>query len=224
MRARTSADAAAQPSLRDGTRAGRLGPSQQRRLRRILAAAVALAERGGFEAVRLRDVAQESQVALGTLYKYFHSKEDILLLALTEEVERLEAAMVADPLVGGTPLRRLTEFFQRATQGLTRRPHLARAVLRAIASGDRKTAEKVAAFHERMTRMIHAAQRGKAPDLAVTGRAALGDAREQQIAFLLQHVWFASLVGWAGGLHSTRTVAEQVSAAAALMRIDSRED
>ena len=66
MRARTSADAA-QPSLRDGTRAGRLGPSQQRRLRRILAAAVALAERGGFEAVRLRDVAQESQVALGTL-------------------------------------------------------------------------------------------------------------------------------------------------------------
>jgi AcrR family transcriptional regulator len=169
-------------------------------------------------------VAQESQVALGTLYKYFHSKEDILLLALTEEVERLERQMVADPLVGGTPLKRLTDFFQRATQGLTRKPHLARAVLRAIASGDRKTATKVSTFHERMTRMIHAAQRGSAPDLSLMGRAALGDAREQQVAFLLQHVWFASLVGWAGGLHPVRTVSEQVRAAAALMRVGDRED
>lgn len=223
MAGRTSADAA-QPSLRDGTRAGGLGPSQRRRLRRIVDAAVALAERGGFEAVRLRDVAQESQVALGTLYKYFHSKEDILLLALTEEVERLEAAMVAHPSSGGSPLKRLTNFFQRATQGLTRKPHFARALLRAIASGDQKTAAKVASFHQRMTRMIHAALSGKPPNLRVTGRAALGDAREQQVAFLLQHVWFASLVGWAGGLHSTRTVAEQVRAAAALMRIGSGED
>jgi AcrR family transcriptional regulator len=223
MRGRTTADAA-QPSLRDGRRAGGLGPNQRRRLRRILDVAVALAERGGFEAVRLRDVAHESQVAIGTLYKYFHSKEDILLLALADEVARLEAQMVAAPLVGGTPLKRLADFFQRATQGLTRRPHLARAVLRAMASGDHKTAAKVATFHERMTRMIHAAQRGAAPDLRVMGRAALGDAREQQIAFLLQHVWFASLVGWAGGLHSVRTVSEQVRAAAALMRVGSRED
>jgi AcrR family transcriptional regulator len=221
MRGRTTADAA-QPSLRDGRRAGRLGPNQRRRLRRILDAAVSLAERGGFEAVRLRDVAQESQVALGTLYKYFHSKEDILLLALTEEVERLEAQMVAEPLTGGTPLKRLTDFFQRATQGLTRKPHLARAVLRAIASGDQKAAAKVATFHERMTRMIHAARQGTAPDLQVMGRAALGDAREQQVASILQHVWFASLVGWAGGLHPVRTVSEQVRAAAALMRVGDR--
>jgi AcrR family transcriptional regulator len=214
----------AQPSLRDGTRAGGLGPSQRRRLRRIVDAAVALAERGGFEAVRLRDVAQESQVALGTLYKYFHSKEDILLVALTEEMERLEAALVAHPASGGTPLKRLTEFFQRATQGLTRKPHFARALLRAIASGDRKTAAKVASFHQRMTRMIHAALGGTAPDPRGTGRAALGDAREQQVAFLLQHVWFASLVGWAGGLHPTRTVVEQVRTAAVLMRIGPGED
>ncbi len=223
MRGRTTADAT-QPSLRDGRRAGGLGPNQRRRLRRILDAAVSLAERGGFEAVRLRDVAQESQVALGTLYKYFHSKEDILLLALTEEVERLEAQMVAEPLTGGTPLKRLTDFFQRATQGLTRKPHLARAVLRAIASGDQNTAAKVATFHERMTRMIHAARRGAAPDLRVMGRAALGGAREQQVASILQHVWFASLVGWAGGLHPVRTVAEQVRAAAALMRVGDREE
>jgi AcrR family transcriptional regulator len=51
-------------------------------MRRIVDAAVELAESGGFEAVRLRDVAERSDVALGTLYEYFRSKEDILLLAL----------------------------------------------------------------------------------------------------------------------------------------------
>ena len=60
----------------------RLVSSQLRRIRRIVDAAVALAEQGGFDAVRLRDVAEASGVALGTLYKYFRSKEEILLFAV----------------------------------------------------------------------------------------------------------------------------------------------
>ncbi len=47
----------------------RLASSQLRRVRAVVDAAVALAERGGFDAVRLRDVAEASGVALGTLYK-----------------------------------------------------------------------------------------------------------------------------------------------------------
>ena len=49
---------------------------------------VALAEQGGFDAVKLRDVAEASGVALGTLYKYFRSKEEILLFAVNEDMER----------------------------------------------------------------------------------------------------------------------------------------
>src|SRR3954447_23999537 len=97
-----------------------LAASQLSRVRRIVDASVALAEKGGFEGVRLRDVADASKVALGTLYKYFHSKEDILLFALTEQVEKLEAAMTEHPPTGGTPLARVTQFFERATRGLTR--------------------------------------------------------------------------------------------------------
>ena len=46
---------------------------------------MALAEEGGFDGVRLRDVAEASGVALGPLYKYFRSKEDLLLCAVNEE-------------------------------------------------------------------------------------------------------------------------------------------
>ena len=49
-------------------------PQMEERARRILDAAIELAEQGGFEAVRLRDVAAQANVALGTLYRRFRSK------------------------------------------------------------------------------------------------------------------------------------------------------
>src|SRR5262245_25646057 len=52
------------------------------RTRRIVDTAIELAEKGGFEAVRLRDVAAQAGVALGTLYRRFRSKEELLLAAL----------------------------------------------------------------------------------------------------------------------------------------------
>src|SRR5512147_3180818 len=91
----------AAPPAKNGTPAApvaRLAANQLRRMRRIVDTAVDLAEQGGFEAVRLRDVAERSDVALGTLYKYFRSKEDILLFALNEEIERLEHATATRPL------------------------------------------------------------------------------------------------------------------------------
>jgi TetR/AcrR family transcriptional regulator, cholesterol catabolism regulator len=208
----------------DGARAPQLAKSQLKRLRRIVDAATQLAERGGFEGVKLRDVAEVSEVALGTLYNYFRSKEDILLFALADEVERLEHGLAAHPPAGTSPLQRLTVFFQQATKSLTRKPQFARAVLRSLASGDTDTTAKVAAFHGRMTRLIVAALRGKPVDLAKPPTAPTGTERERQMAFVLQNVWFASLVGWAGGLHSARAVADHVRTAAALMRVRASED
>jgi AcrR family transcriptional regulator len=196
-----------------------LAASQLRRLRRIVDSAVLLAEKGGFEGVRLRDVAEASDVALGTLYKYFRNKEDILLFALTEQVDQLELAMVKLPTEGASPLERCENFFRRSTRGLTQRPQFARAVLRSMASGDPEIAVKIASFHMRMTRLIVSAMRGETPDVTSPVLAEVGTERERQVAFMLMHVWYSSLAGWAGGLHSTRIVVEHVRTAASLMNV-----
>jgi AcrR family transcriptional regulator len=195
----------------------RLATSQLRRVRRIVDAAVALAEQGGFDGVRLRDVAEASGVALGTLYKYFRSKEDILLFAVNEEAERLESVIAARPPSGGSAQERTTEFFARATRGFTRRPNFARAVLRAIASGDHKTAVKVAGFHLRMARMIVAAIRDEKPGIGTGAAEPAGSEQEQAIVWILEHVWFSALVGWAGGLHPAKTVTDQLRTTAAFL-------
>jgi hypothetical protein len=40
---------------------------------------------------------------------------------------------------------------------------------------------------------------------------------ERSLAYTLQLVWFASLVGWAAGLHGLTAVVEQTQVAAELM-------
>jgi AcrR family transcriptional regulator len=195
----------------------RLAQNQLRRMRRIVDAAVELAEGGGFEAVRLRDVAERSEVALGTLYKYFRSKEDILLFALDEEVGRLERAMAARPLASASPHARAVEFFRRGTRALARRAQFARALIRALTGSDQDLALKVAAFQLRIARLVAAALRGEAADLATPLDRAIRDPRERAVALTLMHVWFSALVGWAAGLHAERVVVEQVRAASALI-------
>ena len=52
--------------------------SQHQRRKRIVQAAAALGSRGGIEAMQMRTVSERAGVALGTLYRYFPSKEDLI--------------------------------------------------------------------------------------------------------------------------------------------------
>ena len=56
--------------------------SQRERRRRILDATLALAAKGGYEAVQMRAVAEKAEVAVGTLYRYFPSKVHLLVAGL----------------------------------------------------------------------------------------------------------------------------------------------
>ena len=193
----------------------RLAASQLKRLRRIVAATSRLAEEGGFEAVRLRDVAEASGVALGTLYRYFRSKEDILVFLLAEEIDGLERALRERPPEGRSARERVTAVFGLTTRSLTSRPHFARALLRAVSAGEPETTVNVAAFHLRVGKLVLDALRG-----GPGGSDA--DERLRNTAIILQQVWFASLVGWTGGLHDPKTVLSQVDDAAALLLGDVR--
>ena len=185
----------------------------EERSKRIVDTAIELAEQGGFEAVRLRDVASHAGVALGTLYRRFRSKEDLLVAALDQETLALEKRILQRPPKGDTPLERLVGFFSIATRALCRRPNLARALLRALASGDRELSQKVASFHDRMARMIIVALRGSRLD----GDASALTQSEERLAWSLQLVWFALLVGWSGGLHTQAAVVDHTRVTAELL-------
>jgi len=186
------------------------------RAKRIVETAVALAERDGYQAVRLRDVAATAQVALGTVYKRFASKEEILIAALEQESEKLLAKIGKKPVPGDDQIERIRFVFNSLTKGLLRRPNLAKALVRSLASGDPNITERVASFHALITALVMSALRGEAADdIAEWGGDA--DEKERTIASILQNVWFASFVGWAGGLHDASQVLADTDKATQLL-------
>ena len=53
--------------------------AQRERRKRILDATLAIASKGGYEAVQMRAVAERADVAVGTLYRYVPSKVHLLV-------------------------------------------------------------------------------------------------------------------------------------------------
>src|SRR6185503_20502681 len=89
------------PAARRGT--GTRAAETAARRRRLVESAVALAEEGGYDAVQMRDVAARAEVALGTLYRHFSSKDQLLLAALAEQAATLRDRLHNRPPRGATP-------------------------------------------------------------------------------------------------------------------------
>jgi len=100
---------------------------QQERRDRIVGAAIALLEQGGeYDAIQMRDVAQEAAVALATVYRYFTSKEHLYAAALlqwsTRSPEREHSKRA-----GTSDEERLRALMRRAVRAFERYPQMMRA-------------------------------------------------------------------------------------------------
>jgi AcrR family transcriptional regulator len=187
---------------------GDVSPTDER-TRRILDAAVQLAEGGGFAAVRLRDVAQTSGVALGTVYKRFRSKEELLVGVLSREIAGLRARLGDTPIAEAQLLARVVQFFAVLTDFLCDRPNFARAVVRSAASGEPGMSQRLHEFHSALFELGAMAVRG-------TSAQPLTDSEVLMLGSS-QYVWFAALCGWASGLYPKHGVVQRVTSAARLM-------
>jgi TetR/AcrR family transcriptional regulator, cholesterol catabolism regulator len=184
-----------------------LGSSAQRdRRKRILDATLALASKGGYEAVQMRAVAERADVALGTLYRYFPSKIHLLVSALARELERVRERTERVPVPGETPYSRLMFILDRITKGLQRDPQLTEAMTRAFMFADASAAAEVDTVGRLMDRMIAR---------ALTD----GEPSEEQLAIsrVISDVWLANLVAWVTRRASASDVADRLELTIALL-------
>jgi AcrR family transcriptional regulator len=188
---------------------GALARSQAARRRRVLDAALRLAADGGFDAVQMRDVAAAADVALGTVYRYFSSKERLLLEAMVEQQDDLRRYLDVHPPTEQTPAARVGAVLRRANRSLRQHPDVTAAMVRSIGSANPENADIVRRVTEIMTATItHAIH---APET----RAATE--RELRTARILMQVWLSSLNGWVCGVDGPDRVDEDLDAATALL-------
>lgn len=114
--------------------------NQLLRRARIVEAVIALIGEVGSDAVQMRDVAQRSGVALGTVYRYFNSKERLLAAALEDWQKRLtRRVMTRSASAGDGPLAAVLDYLQRAQRAFHRNPQMTALMLEAMTSTDPET-------------------------------------------------------------------------------------
>ncbi|WP_330468034.1 TetR family transcriptional regulator [Streptomyces longwoodensis] len=179
---------------------------QEARRRRILQASARLAGRGGFDAVQMREVAECSQVALGTLYRYFPSKVHLLVATMQDQLEHLHATLRRRPPAGDTASARVAETLMRAFRALQREPHLADAMVRALTFADRSVSPEVDQVSRQTTAIILDAM--GTPDPTPGQLAAVR---------VIEHTWHSALITWLSGRASIAQVGTDIETACRLI-------
>lgn len=179
---------------------------QQERHERMLNVTARLAAEGGYDAVQMRAVAVEADVALGTLYRYFPSKEHLLCSAMLRQIESLSERLSVKPAQGADAADRVADVLRRANNALQRQQYFTVAVVRALSAGDETVAPVVREVRDLMAGII----------LAAIGAEHPTD-REQLVTEILQEVWLSSLVAWIGGVEPAASVNRKLEAATRLM-------
>lgn len=180
--------------------------AQRDRRRRIIDATIALASKGGYDAVQMRAVADRADVALGTLYRYFPSKIHLLVTGLAREFEQTLERTDRTRIPGETPAERLLFVLGRTTRSLQRDPNLTEAMTRAFMFADTSAAAETAAVGHLLERMFRTA----------TGAE---DPTDEDIAVLriIADVWMANLVAWVTRRASASDVASRMELSVRLL-------
>jgi AcrR family transcriptional regulator len=180
--------------------------AQRDRRKRILDATLALASKGGYEAVQMRTVAEQANVALGTLYRYFPSKIHLLVSALVREFERTQQKLDRSAIPGDTPYERMLFVLGRITQTMQRDPMLTEAMTRAFMFADPSAAAEVNTVARLMERTLTQAIHEGEPT-----------ADEVAIARIIGDVWLSNLVAWVTRRASADDVSNHLELAARLL-------
>ncbi|WP_104106583.1 TetR family transcriptional regulator [Nocardioides sp. 616] len=185
--------------------------ARRQREQRILDVAASLASQGGFEAVQMRTVADQADVALGTLYRYFPSKIHLLVSALRQELHRAEATLAESAPVGPTAADRVVQVLRTAGRRMRHDQHLAEALVRAFMFADSSAASEIVEVEELLTTMV---ARAMHPEQEVPGEDSLA------VAKVIADVWLAALIAWVTGRSTLEEAGEHMRRAVTLVLRD----
>lgn len=179
--------------------------AQAARRQRVIDAAMELGAEGGYEAVQMRDVAARADVAMGTVYRYFSSKDHVLAAALAGWAQSLEARLAEAPPRGRNAADRVVDVLRRAVRAIDRQPRMVAAMVSALSSLDPGAVACQQELDTTMERII---------------RRAIGEPEPAEVSNLvriLEHVWFSSLLIWMNGRSDVQSVVSELEMAARLL-------
>jgi AcrR family transcriptional regulator len=146
----------------------------------LLEAVIDLVREVGPATLQMRDVADKAGIALGTVYRYFSSKEHLLAAALCEWQERLARRVLMPPRAGeeaeasGDLTERVLSYVRKEIRGFARNPKIAELMVQVHVSSDpyaRDALARMAAINDEVMAKLLV---GVPPERAEVVKSALG--------------------------------------------------
>ncbi|MEV5647313.1 TetR/AcrR family transcriptional regulator [Nocardia sp. NPDC052254] len=189
------------PMSTESMTAGQLG-----RRRRLADAVIEMLEQTEPDRIKMKDVSQRSEVALGTLYRYFPAKQQLLAAAMQEWNNRLlhkldterAAPRVAD---GATVCERVLALHRREMRAYQRGPHFARLEIELYSSTDEYVIETLDQRAAANRAALFDLMDGVPPELARVASLAIGGTMLTALA-----LWTSGRISFAEALRNVEDV------------------
>jgi TetR/AcrR family transcriptional regulator, cholesterol catabolism regulator len=132
----------------------------------IIEAVIELIAEVGADAVQMRDVSKRSGVALGTVYRYFNSKEYLLAAALEDWQNRLTRRIIASRAgpANQDPLPGILDYLRRAQRAFHRNPNMTALMFQTTTSTDPQARATIEQMNRTNTEMFNRLLEGVAPE------------------------------------------------------------
>ena len=192
-------------TLRTLPEVGSLRLDQRERRQRIIDAAGRLMFEVDYEKIQVKDVADEAEVALGTLYRYFNSKDHLFACSLLSWSERFGGDHGAAP--NGPTEERVKAIYRRAARAFERRPKVYDVVMQIQSSKDPNAARVWREFAGRQSQAFGAALES----------SRLSDEKQRDVTAVMSVVLDENLRSWQLGLQPLSAVYDAIDRAAALI-------
>jgi TetR/AcrR family transcriptional regulator, cholesterol catabolism regulator len=169
----------------------------------LLEAVIDLVREVGPGALQMRDVAERAGIALGTVYRYFSSKDHLLAAALCEWQERLARRVLTpraaeETEASGDLTERVLSYVRKEVRGFARNPKIAELMVQVHVSSDpyaREALVRMTAINDEVMAKLLA---GVPPE------------RAQTIKYVLGAVLMNNLVYWVTGRETLAELTQQV--------------
>ena len=184
-------------------------PAQQERYDRVVAAAAEVLSAGGVDAVQMKDLAQRAGVSLATLYRYFPSKEYVLLAVCLARFQEAARRVFAEVPPGDTIRDRVTSHLMREFGAQQREQRLTAALTQALTGTARSYSEMIEAVeHLHFQILRHVAAGGG----QLTGQ-------QQKLLSVVIDIFSAASRRWLAGIYSAAEARYQIEVGCELLEL-----
>ncbi|GAA2443973.1 cholesterol catabolism transcriptional regulator KstR [Actinomadura vinacea] len=180
---------------------------QRERRERIIRAALRSLSNSDYDRVKVLDVARDSGVALGTLYRYFTSKEHLFAAAFLAWQEGLQRKLDRTAPPEGTEKERVRDVLHRTIRAFQLQPQFFRVLVVLQSASDPYVVDIYRSLDKAFIHIVQSAFNGDTRS----------DADHQAIIYTLSAVLDGGLRGWIMGRVTIDNVYESIDSAIRLI-------